>query len=416
MSIIEDRKETSIKKNIKVVTANEAVALAVKYAKVDVVGAYPISPQTSIMEYLTKYQETEKLDLEIVRVESEHSAMAVAMGAAAVGSRAFTATASQGLLYMAEMVYWVAGSRLPVVMVITSRAMGAPWVLGNEHTDMLLPREWGWMVLVPEHNQEVFDTIIQAYKLADSTFIPVIVGLDGYILSHTTMPIELPSQELVDAFIPKNSPKPYALDTKDPSTHGNAVYQQLYQEMRWDIFKTIEESQDLVDEINKAWAKLTGRDYGGVIEEYMLDDAEVAVVIMGASSGDAKETAKLVREKYNIKAGVIRLRSVRPFPIKRLYKIFNNYNIKAIGVIDRNMSPGLGGMIATEIKFTLYDLPKRPKIQSYIGGLGGRDIKIKDFENIFLELKDIADNKKDVQLCKWINLDLENYNKFAIEI
>lgn len=343
MSIIEDRKETSIKKNIKVVTANEAVALAVKYAKVDVVGAYPISPQTSIMEYLTKYQETEKLDLEIVRVESEHSAMAVAMGAAAVGSRAFTATASQGLLYMAEMVYWVAGSRLPVVMVITSRAMGAPWVLGNEHTDMLLPREWGWMVLVPEHNQEVFDTIIQAYKLADSTFVPVIVGLDGYILSHTTMPIELPSQELVDAFIPKNSPKPYALDTKDPSTHGNAVYQQLYQEMRWDIFKTIEESQDLVDEINKAWAKLTGRDYGGVIEEYMLDDAEVAVVIMGASSGDAKETAKLVREKYNIKAGVIRLRSVRPFPIKRLYKIFNNYNIKAIGVIDRNMSPGLGG-------------------------------------------------------------------------
>ncbi|MCX7871115.1 MAG: pyruvate ferredoxin oxidoreductase [bacterium] len=416
MSIIEDRKETSIKKNIKVVTANEAVALAVKYAKVDVVGAYPISPQTSIMEYLTKYQETEKLDLEIVRVESEHSAMAVAMGAAAVGSRAFTATASQGLLYMAEMVYWVAGSRLPVVMVITSRAMGAPWVLGNEHTDMLLPREWGWMVLVPEHNQEVFDTIIQAYKLADSTFIPVIVGLDGYILSHTTMPIELPSQELVDAFIPKNSPKPYALDTKDPSTHGNAVYQQLYQEMRWDIFKTIEESQDLVDEINKAWAKLTGRDYGGVIEEYMLDDAEVAIVIMGASSGDAKETAKLVREKYNIKAGVIRLRSVRPFPIKRLYKIFNNYNIKAIGVIDRNMSPGLGGMIATEIKFTLYDLPKRPKIQSYIGGLGGRDIKIKDFENIFLELKDIADNKKDVQLCKWINLDLESYNKFAIEI
>jgi pyruvate/2-oxoacid:ferredoxin oxidoreductase alpha subunit len=416
MSIIEDRKETNLKKNVKVVTANEAVALAVKYAKVDVVGAYPISPQTSIMEYLTKYQETEGLDLQIVRVESEHSAMAVAMGAAAVGARAFTATASQGLLYMAEMVYWVAGSRLPVVMVITSRAMGAPWVLGNEHTDMLLPREWGWMVLVPEHNQEVFDTIIQAYKLADSTFIPVIVGLDGYILSHTTMPIELPNQELVDSFIPKNTPKPYALDTKDPSTHGNAVYQQLYQEMRWDIFRTIQEAEDLVDEINRAWAKLTGRDYGGVIEEYMLEDAEVAVVIMGASSGDAKEAAKLVREKYNIKAGVIRLRSIRPFPIKRLHKIFNNYNIKAVGVIDRNMSPGLGGMIATEVKFTLYELPKRPKIQSYIGGLGGRDIKLKDFEDIYLELYDIANGKKNVEICKWINLDLEAYNKFAIEV
>jgi pyruvate/2-oxoacid:ferredoxin oxidoreductase alpha subunit len=416
MSIIEDRRETNLKKNVKVVTANEAVALAVKYAKVDVVGAYPISPQTSIMEYLTKYQETENLDLQIVRVESEHSAMAVAMGAAAVGARAFTATASQGLLYMAEMVYWVAGSRLPVVMVITSRAMGAPWVLGNEHTDMLLPREWGWMVLAPEHNQEVFDTIIQAYKLADSTFIPVIVGLDGYILSHTTMPIELPNQELVDSFIPKNTPKPYALDTKDPSTHGNAVYHQLYQEMRWDIFRTIQEAEDLVDEINRAWAKLTGRDYGGVIEEYMLEDAEVAVVIMGASSGDAKEAAKLVREKYNIKAGVVRLRSIRPFPIKRLHKIFNNYNIKAVGVIDRNMSPGLGGMIATEVKFTLYELPKRPKIQSYIGGLGGRDIKLKDFENIYLELDDIANGKKDVEICKWINLDLEAYNKFAIEV
>ncbi|MGB9638090.1 MAG: pyruvate ferredoxin oxidoreductase [bacterium] len=416
MSIMEDKKNPNLKKNIKVVTANEAVALAVKYAKVDVVGAYPITPQTSTMEYITKYQETENLDLQIVRVESEHSAMSVAMGAAAVGARSFTATSSQGLLYMAEMVYWVAGSRLPVVLVIISRAMGAPWVLGNEHTDMLLPREWGWMVLSPEHNQEVFDTIIQAYKLADSTLIPVIVGLDGYILSHTTMPIELPDQELIDNFIPKNIKKPYALDTSDPSTHGNAVYQQLYQEMRWDIFRTIQESEDLVDEINKAWAKLTGRDYGGVIEEYMLDDAEVAVVVMGASSGDAKEAAKSVREKYNIKAGVIRLRSIRPFPIKRLHKIFNNYNIKAIGVIDRNMSPGLGGMIATEIKFTLYELNKRPKIQSYIGGLGGRDIKLKDFEDIYLELYDIANNKKEIEICKWINLDLETYNKFAIEV
>ena len=416
MSIIEDRKTKEIKRNMKVVTANEAVALAVKYAKVDVVGAYPISPQTSIMEYLTKYQETEKLDLEIVRVESEHSAMAVAMGAAAVGARSFTATASQGLLYMAEMVYWVAGSRLPVVMVITSRAMGAPWVLGNEHTDMLLPREWGWMVLVPEHNQEVFDTIIQAYKLADSVFIPVIVGLDGYILSHTTMPIELPEQEIVDNFIPKNIPRPYALDTKDPATHGNAVYQSLYQEMRWDIFRTIAESEELVDKINDEWAKLTGRDYGGVIQEYMLDDAQIAIVIMGASSGDAKEAAKLVREKYGIKAGVIRLRSIRPFPIKRLKKIFSNYGIKAVGVIDRNMSPGLGGMIATEVKFVLYDLPNRVKVQSYIGGLGGRDIKVADFENIFLELNEIANNKKEVEICKWINLDLEAFEKFAIEI
>lgn len=411
MSIIEDKKSLS---NVKVVTANEAVALAVKCAKVDVVGAYPISPQTSIMEYLTKYIETENIPMEIVRVESEHSAMAVAMGAAAVGARAFTATASQGLLYMAEMVYWVGGSRLPVVMAITSRAMGAPWILGNEHTDVLLPREWGWMVLFPEDNQEVFDTIIQAYKLADTTLVPVVVGLDGFILSHTTMPISIPDQSIIDNFIPKNTPKPYALNTEDPFTHGNAVHSNLYLELRHNIFKTIEDSEDLVDEIDKEWSKLTGRSYGGVIEEFLLDDAEVAVLVMGASSGDAKEAAKKVREKYGIKAGVIRLRSIRPFPVKRLSKIAQK--VKAIGVFDRNMSPGLGGMIATEVKFALYDLKNRPIVQSYIGGLGGKDVKIADFENILVELKEMVDGKREVEKVKWVGLDLAAIEKFLEEV
>ncbi|MCX7758220.1 MAG: pyruvate ferredoxin oxidoreductase [bacterium] len=411
MSIIEEKKGVS---SVKVVTANEAVALAVKCAKVDVVGAYPISPQTSIMEYLTKYIETENLSMEIVRVESEHSAMAVAMGASSVGARAFTATASQGLLYMAEMVYWVGGSRLPIVMAITSRAMGAPWILGNEHTDILLPREWGWMVLFPEDNQEVFDTIIQAYRIADKTLIPVVVGLDGFILSHTTMPISIPDQSVIDSFIPKDVPKPYALDISNPFTHGNAVHSNLYLEFRYDIFRTIEESEDLVDQVDKEWEKITGRSYGGVIEEYLLDDAEVAIVIMGASSGDAKQAAKNVREKYGIKAGVIRLRSIRPFPVKRLSRIANN--LKAIGVFDRNMSPGLGGMIATEVKFALYDLKNKPLVQSYIGGLGGKDVKIVDFEKIFTELKEIVDGKVGVEKVKWVGLDLAAVDSYFEEV
>lgn len=411
MSIIEEKKGSSI---TKVVTANEAVALAVKCAKVDVVGAYPISPQTSIMEYLTKYIETENLPIEIVRVESEHSAMAVAMGAAAVGARAFTATASQGLLYMSEMVYWVGGSRLPIVMAITSRAMGAPWILGNEHTDVLLPREWGWMVLFPEDNQEVFDTIIQAYKLADSTLVPVVVGLDGFILSHTTMPISIPDQSIIDNFIPKDIAKPYALNTKDPFTHGNAVSSNLYLEFRYDIFRTIEESEDLVEEIDRKWGEITGRSYGGTVEEYMLDDAEIAVLVMGASSGDAKQAASHIREKFGIKAGVIRLRSIRPFPIKRLSKIASR--LKAIGVFDRNMSPGLGGMIATELKFALYELKNRPIIQSYIGGLGGKDVKIADFEKIFVELKDMVDGKILPEKVKWIGLDLSAVQSYFEEV
>jgi pyruvate/2-oxoacid:ferredoxin oxidoreductase alpha subunit len=402
------------KSNLKVVTANEAVALAVKCAKVDVVGAYPISPQTSIMEYLTKYIETEKINIEIVRVESEHSAMAVAMGAAAVGARSFTATASQGLLYMAEMVYWVGGSRLPIVMTITSRAMGAPWILGNEHTDVLLPREWGWMVLFPQDNQEVFDTIIQAYKLADSTLVPVVVGLDGFILSHTTMPISIPDQDLIDQFIPKNTPKPYALNTENPFTHGNAVHSNVYLEFRYDIFRTIEESEDLVDKIDEEWRKLTGRSYGGVIEEYMLDDADVAIMVMGASSGDAKEAARNIREKYGIKAGVIRLRSIRPFPVKRLSKIVQK--VKAIGVFDRNMSPGLGGMIATEVKFALYDLPQRPIVQSYIGGLGGKDVKISDFENMFIELDKMLKGQMSVEKVRWVGLDLSLVESYLEEV
>ncbi|MFN4220341.1 MAG: transketolase C-terminal domain-containing protein [bacterium] len=411
MSIIEDRKNVGTNK---VVTANEAVALAVKYAKVDVVGAYPISPQTSIMEYLTKFVETEKLPMEIVRVESEHSAMAVAMGAAAVGARAFTATSSQGLLYMAEMVYWVAGSRLPVVMAITSRAMGAPWILGNEHTDIMLPREWGWMVLFPETNQEVFDTIIQAYKIAEKTLVPVIVGLDGFILSHTTMPISVPNQEVIDNFIPKNTPKPYALDVDNPFTHGNAVHSNVYLEFRYDIFRTIEEAEELVEQVDIQWKELTGRSYGGTVDEYLLDDAEVAVLVMGASSGDAREAAKNVREKLGIKAGVIRLRSIRPFPIKRLTKIANK--VKAIGVFDRNMSPGLGGMIATELKFSLYDLDKRPVIQSYIGGLGGKDVKVSDFEKIFVELDNMVKGKDSPSKVRWVGLDLSAVEAYFEEV
>ncbi|MFN3995301.1 MAG: transketolase C-terminal domain-containing protein [bacterium] len=411
MSIIEDRKNVGTNK---VVTANEAVALAVKYAKVDVVGAYPISPQTSIMEYLTKFVETEKLPMEIVRVESEHSAMAVAMGAAAVGARAFTATSSQGLLYMAEMVYWVAGSRLPVVMAITSRAMGAPWILGNEHTDIMLPREWGWMVLFPETNQEVFDTIIQAYKIAEKTLVPVIVGLDGFILSHTTMPISVPNQEVIDNFIPKNTPKPYALDVDNPFTHGNAVHSNVYLEFRYDIFRTIEEAEELVEQVDIQWKELTGRSYGGTVDEYLLDDAEVAVLVMGASSGDAREAAKNVREKLGIKAGVIRLRSIRPFPVRRLTKIANK--VKAIGVFDRNMSPGLGGMIATELKFSLYELDKRPVIQSYIGGLGGKDVKVSDFEKIFVELDNMVKGKDSPSKVRWVGLDLSAVEAYFEEV
>lgn len=411
VSIIEKKEGIS---NVKVVTANEAVALAVKCSRVDVVGAYPITPQTSIMEYLAKYVETENLPIEIVRVESEHSAMAVAMGAAAVGARAFTATSSQGLLYMAEMVYWVGGSRLPVVLAIASRAMGAPWIIGNEHTDVLLPREWGWMVLFPEDNQEVFDTIIQAYKLADSTLIPVVVGLDGFLLSHTTMPISIPEQSLIDSFIPKNTPKPYALDTANPFTHGNAVHSNVYLEFRYDIFRTIQEAEDLVDEIDKEWEKITGRSYGGVIQEYLLDDADVAIIVMGASSGDAKQAAKNVREKYGIRAGVIRLRSIRPFPFKRLTKLANN--LKAIGVVDRNISPGVAGMIATEVKFALYDLEKRPIVQSYIGGLGGKDIKVSDFENIFVELSEMVEGKVTPERAKWIGLDLSLVEQYFEEV
>lgn len=411
MSIIEDRKGIGVNK---VVTANEAVALAVKYAKVDVIGAYPITPQTSIMEYLSKYIETEKLPVEIVRVESEHSAMSVAMGAAAVGARAFTATSSQGLLYMAEMVYWVAGSRLPVVMAIASRAMGSPWILGNEHTDILLPREWGWMVLFPENNQEVFDTIIQAYKIADKMLLPVIVGLDGFILSHTTMPISLPNQEIIDNFIPKNASKPSTLDVNNPFTHGNAVHSNVYLEFRYDIFKAIEEAEDLVDQVDNEWKELTGRSYGGTVDEYLLDDAEVAVLVMGASSGDAKEAARNVRENLGIKAGVIRLRSIRPFPVKRLTKIANK--VKAIGVFDRNMSPGLGGMIATEVKFSLYDLDKRPIIQSYIGGLGGKDVKVSDFEKIFVELDNMVKGKDLPTRVRWVGLDLSAVQAYFEEV
>ncbi|MFN3699559.1 MAG: transketolase C-terminal domain-containing protein, partial [Dictyoglomus sp.] len=200
----------------------------------------------------------------------------------------------------------------------------------------------------------------------------------------------------------------------NPFTHGNAVHSNVYLEFRYDIFRTIEEAEDLVDQVDNEWKELTGRGYGGTVEEYLLDDAEVAVLVMGASSGDAKEAAKNVREKLGIKAGVIRLRSIRPFPVKRLTKIASK--IKAIGVFDRNMSPGLGGMIATEVKFSLYDLDKHPIIQSYIGGLGGKDVKISDFEKIFVELDGMVKGKDLPTKVRWIGLDLSAVQAYFEEV
>lgn len=390
---------------IKVITGNEAVAYGVKLSRVKFIAAYPITPQTTIVEKISKMVESGELDAEFLRVESEHSALAATLGASTAGLRSFTATSSHGLSYMNEMVIWTAGARHPVVMAVVCRAFGPPWNIWNEHTDILMQRDTGWIIMFAENNQEVLDTVIQAYKIAENerVLLPVIIGLDAFILSHTSMPVEIPDQDIIDKFLPSTAKKPFILDPNNPITHGSLTYPDSYMEFRYLIHKSMEEAKNVIEDVDTEWEKLTGRSYGGLIDSYKCEDAEVAIITVGSSAGDAKEAVDRLRDE-GYRVGVIRLRVFRPFPTEKLRELA--LRLKAIGVVDRNLSPGIGGIIQAEVKASLYDLPKKPLVQGFIAGLGGRDITVRDFIEMYLNLYNIVEKGITPQI-QWIGLRKE---------
>jgi pyruvate/2-oxoacid:ferredoxin oxidoreductase alpha subunit len=371
-----------------ILTGNQAAALAAKLCRVQVVAAYPITPQSKIPEVISEYVERGELKAEFVRVESEHSALGICISASLVGARVFTATAANGLAYMHEQLHWAAGARTPIVMPVANRGLGAPWTILNDMQDSISQRDTGWMQFYCMNNQEVLDQVILAYKVAEQLLVPVMVCFDGFRLSHTMMPVAVPDQEVVDAYLPPFQ-EPYTLDPEhpvninpvvmtDPLANGQGEVCPSYMGFRRRLQETLEEALPVIAEEGRAFGEVFGRSYEEPMYRYQSEDAELLFVTMGSLGSEAAETVDLLRAR-GIAAGVIALRIFRPFPSTALAQAVAP--AKAIVVLEKAISYGYEGALATELKAALFSQchnGHRPSIFNYIVGLGGKDVKPTD--------------------------------------
>lgn len=351
-------------------SANEAAAYGVKLSRPKVVSAYPITPQTTLVEKLADFKAAGEADFRYMMVESEHSAMACALGVSMMGARVFTATSSQGLLYMCEMLHYVSGARHPVVMVDANRATAAPWNIYGDQRDVYSMRDCGWIILFVESGQEALDTVVQAYRIAEDpeVLIPVMVNLDGFTLTHTYDLVDIPDQALVDQYLPpfQTSNK---MDLNAPKTLCMTVGPDYHAEGRLLQQKAFGNAAGLVARADREYAALTGRSYGGMLEEYKCDDAELVLVATGSVAGTTRMVVDALREQGK-KLGLIKLRCYRPFPKAYFAGLGNRF--KGVGVIDRSISFGFDGTLFSEVKSAMYG--SDAIMRNYIVGLGGRDI------------------------------------------
>lgn len=361
-------------------TANHIAAYAAKAARVQVIAAYPITPQTSIVERIAELVEGGEIDAEYICVESEHSAMAACIGAAAAGVRTFTATAAHGLVLMHEPLHWASGSRLPIVMPVVNRALGPGWNIWADLTDSMSQRDTGWIQFYCADNQEVFDTIIQAYKLCENehVLLPAMICLEAFILSHTYVPVKIPDQEKIDEFLPPYKPK-WFLDVNTPLSHANLVSPEWYMEFRYMMQEAMENTKQLIPEIDKEYGKYFGFEHGGLIDKYKCEDADLILLTIGTIGSEAKIAVDNLR-KEGLKVGSARVRVFRPFPREEIRKLAEN--IQMFAVIDRGISFGMEGFLAEETKASLCNQKDQPLIAGFIAGLGGRDVTFKTIEKI----------------------------------
>ncbi|HOT97303.1 MAG TPA: pyruvate ferredoxin oxidoreductase [bacterium] len=365
-----------------VLEGSQAAAEAVRLARVQVVSAYPITPQTHIVEELAKFCAEGSLDGRFICVESEHSAMASVIGAAAGGVRTFTASSSHGLALMHEMLHWAAGARLPIVMAEVNRALGPGWNLWMDQTDSLAQRDTGWIQFYCADGQEVLDTTLQAYRLAEAVNLPVMVALDAFFLSHTYEPVDLPSQEAVDRFLPPFTPK-FRMDTAAPmSLHGVAPIG-VYMEMRRSMQLAMESVPRVLAGIEEEYAGQFGRRWGTVVP-YRCEDAEIILVTSGTAAGTARVAVDQLREAGE-KAGLLRIRMFRPFPVREVRAQLAG--ARKVAVLDRNCSFGAGGIFASELRSALYGATTVP-VWSYITGLGGRDVTVETLIRLYTQTRD----------------------------
>jgi len=384
----------------KVVTGNYAAAYGAMRSRVKTVAAYPITPQTFIVEHISEFVNNGEMDCAYMEVESEHSAMSACVSASAAGIRTFTATSSQGLALMHEILPIASGMRLPVVMAVVNRAIAAPINIWVEHNDIMPERDSGWLQVFCDNNQEVQDMVLQAFKIAEDkrVALPMTVGLDAFILSHTVEPVDLMDQEAADKFLPKYSPPSPILDTNDPKGVGVFVPPEYMMEVRYAMDKAMREAPKVIEEVNAAFAKQFGRNHGGMIDPYMVDDADVVLVTMGTVSATAHEIVDDLR-KEGKKVGLVKLRFWRPYPAEQMRKIAQK--VKAVGVYDRAVSYGVAGPSFIEFRNAAYGLTV--PVMNFIGGLGGRDVSGQDVRFMYERLLEAAKTGKPRREITWLN-------------
>jgi len=403
-------KKKDRKADIRIIDGNHAAAQGAKLSRVQVIAAYPITPQSPVTETLSEFVERGELNAEYVAVESEHSALAVCTSASIVGARTFTATSSHGLAYMHEMLHWAAGTRLPLVLACVNRAIGAPWSVLNDQQDSISQRDTGWIQIYARNNQEILDSVIQAYKIAETVYVPVMVCYDGYILSHTEMPVDVPSQGEVDRFLPRYSPhttldpanpRNYNLVTlANPRVNAEGVLCHGYMELRYLLQEALQNSRETISKVSREFSELFGRGYASMFWEDRMDDADIAIVATGSLAMEAVVAANMLREEGH-RAGVLGLRVLRPFPNIDLVKALKRTRL--IAVFDKNISYGSEGATCSEIKSALYGSGINAVIRNFIVGLGGRDVKAREMaQAIRKELPSLKEGVLNREYPEWI--------------
>ncbi len=353
----------------KLLTGNSAVTWGVALARPKVISAYPITPQTTIVEELSEFVADGRIKAKFIRVESEHSALACIAAASVTGVRVFTATSSHGLAYMHEMLHWASGSRMPLVMVNANRALGSPWNIWCDHSDSLSQRDTGWIQLYCQSAQEALDTVIQAYRIAEEVLLPVMIMEDGFYLSHTSESVDVPDAGAVDAFLPPYKAQ-YKLSTAEPHTFNIMADPSKFIGIKQNAQRAMEGAKKVVLRVDREFKSRFGRGYG-IAGKEGLGDAETVLLTMGTAAGTALEVVRDFRRRGK-KVGLCRLRMFRPFPAEEIVKMLPA--AKKIAVLDRNNSLGAGGIVAQELKAVLYGAARKPRIFEFIAGLGGRDI------------------------------------------
>ena len=388
-------------------SGNEAVAYAIKQIEPDVMPAFPITPSTEIPQYVASYIANGEMDTEFIPVESEHSAMSATLGACAAGARALTATSSCGMALMWEELYVAASDRLPIVMALVNRALSGPININADHSDSMGARDSGWIQIYAESNQEVYDNFLQAFPIAEhkDVMLPVMICQDGFITSHGVENILLVETDSVKEFVGERNPEHYLLNAKEPMAVGPYAVSNYYMETKRGQREAMKNARKVILEVADRFEKMTGRRYG-FFEEYCLEDAEYAIVIIGSAAGTCKAAVDKIRKETGKKVGLLKIRVFRPFPEEEIAAALAH--VKAIAVLDRSeMFAATGGPLGAEVQAALYRAKAGADVVNYFYGLGGRDITGEDFEQVYGKLEKLSSEHEITDMYEYIGLRKE---------